>query len=311
MPLDPEVANLLQAVNASPGPPLHTLSLEAMRQAMDEVDEMGGETGQLASVTDRTIPLPGADLPLRLYTPLGEGPFPILLFIHGGCWIAGSIAGYDKFCRHLAVESGCLVASVGYRLAPEQPFPAGLEDCYAAAVWLTEHAASLQGDATRLAIGGDSSGGNLATVVTMLARERQGPKFRYQVLLQPITDYYRPGTASYEEFAEGYVSSKELYALAWRLYVPDEAKAIAPYASPLRAENLADLPPALIVTAEYDMLRDEGESYARCLQEAGVPVVLKRYDGMIHPFMRLAGVLRQGKAAMRFVGEQLRAALKS
>jgi acetyl esterase len=311
MPLDPQVSTLLQTMNDPGAPPIHALSLETVRHLVDSVGTMSGEVVPLADIRDLTIPGPTGVLPIRVYTPPGLNPLPVLLFIHGGGWATGSIEGYDRLCRHLAAQSGSLVVSVGYRLAPEHPFPAGLDDCYTAAVWLAKNAASINGDATRLAIGGDSAGGNLSTVVTLLAKERSGPQIRYQVLLQPMTDYYEPGTPSLQEYAEGYFLTREALIRFWQHYLPDTSKALTPYAAPLRAKSLAGLPPALIITAEYDPLRDEGERYASRLQEAGVLVTLKRFDGMIHPFMLMAGSLAQGKAAISFVAEQLRTALES
>ncbi|GHO50716.1 alpha/beta hydrolase [Ktedonospora formicarum] len=311
MPLDPQVSTLLQTMNDPEAPPAHTLPLETIRQLVDTVGTMGGEVVPLADIKDLTIPGPAGALPIRVYTPSRQKSLPMLLFIHGGGWTTGSIEGYDRLCRHLAAQSGSLVVSVGYRLAPEHPFPAGLDDCYTAAMWLAENAASINGDATRLAIGGDSAGGNLSTVVTLLAKERGGPQLRYQVLLQPMTDYYEPGTPSLWENAEGYFLTREAVIWFWQHYIPDTSKALTPYAAPLRAKSLAGLPPALIITAEYDPLRDEGEQYASRLQEAGVPIILKRFDGMIHPFMLMAGSLAQGKAAIYFTAKQLRTALES
>jgi acetyl esterase len=246
-------------------------------------------------------------MPVRLYTPPGRGPFPVLVYFHGGGWVIGNIAAYDPTCRALTNAAGCVVVSVEYRLAPEHKFPAAPEDCYAALQWVATNAAAINGEPARLAIGGDSAGGNLTAVVAQMARDRGGPPLVYQVLVYPVTDY-NYNTASYRENADGYLLTRDAMGWFWNHYLRSQADGSNPLASPLRAPNLRGLPPALVLTAEFDPLRDEGEAYAARLQETGVPVTLKRYDGMIHGFFSLGTVLDQGKQAMADAAAALRGA---
>jgi acetyl esterase len=235
-------------------------------------------------------------IPIRVYTPTGTGPFPILVFFHGGGWVIGDLESHDGLCRSLTNAVGCVTVSVDYRLAPEHKFPAAPEDCYAAAKWVADNAATINGDPQRIAVGGDSAGGNLTAVVSLMARDRGGPKLVYQLMIYPATDYF-PDTPSMRDNADGYFLTK--VDMVWFLnhYLTSEADAKDPYMSPIKANDLHGLPPAMVITAEFDPLRDEGELYAARLKEAGVPVVLKRYDGMIHGFLSMSAMLVQGKKA--------------
>ncbi len=239
---------------------------------------------------------------MRVYTPEGEGPFPLLVYFHGGGWVLGNLDTHDPLCRALANESGCVVVSVDYRLAPEHRFPAAVEDCYAAAGWVAANAALLKGDPKRVAIGGDSAGGNLAAAVALKAQDQGGPALAYQLLLYPITNYSFD-TVSYRENARGYLLSREDMVWYWDHYLGPEGEGLDPYASPLRAEDLRGLPPALVITAEYDPLRDEGEAFAARLAAAGVPVTATRYDGLVHGFLRFARAMGQGRRALEQIGE--------
>lgn len=310
MLLDPQAKALLDQMVAAGTPPRHTLPVEEARRLALNVIPLAGEPEEVAYTEDRQIPGPGGDIPTRLYYPKhgGDGPYPALVYFHGGGWVIGSIETLDPVCRSLANGAGCVVVSVGYRKAPEHKFPAAVEDAYATTEWVAGNAAELQIDPTRLAVGGDSAGGNLATVVTMLARDKAGPKLVFQLLVYPVTDHYSANTASYQENAEGYYLSRGDMIWFWNHYLADEADAKNPMASPLRAENLSGLPPALVITTEYDPLRDEGESYAARLKQAGVAVQQTRYDGMIHNFFRLGGIIDAGKAAINEACTALRAA---
>lgn len=313
MPLDPQVALLLRQLDASnsdstDASPAAPPVAELRRQSDQMAKALAGPAEPVQHIRDLRIPGPGGAIPLRLYTPAGNGPFPVLVYFHGGGWVFGSVETHDSICRSLANRAGCLVASVDYRLAPEHKFPAAVEDCYAATQWVSTQAATLQADPARMAVGGDSAGANLAAVVALLARERGTPPLGYQVLIYPVTDYYVPGTASYQDYAEGYFATKADMIWCWQQYLTEEAEGVHPYAAPLRAADLSHLPPALVITAEYDPLRDEGEQYARRLQAAGVPTRLSRYEGTIHSFFRMAGVLEQGRQAHQEVGSALRAA---
>jgi len=306
MPLDPQAKVLLDQMAALGLPEMHTLSPEAAR-AQAEARRMGGPLAPVANVEDRMIPGPAGEIPVRIYTPAGSSPFPALVFFHGGGWVVGSIPGSDHSCRALANGGGCVVVSVDYRLAPEHKFPAASDDSYAATRWVAENAAALGVDPARIAVGGVSAGGNLAAVVALMARDSGSPALVHQLLVVPVTDY-RFDTASYRENGQGYQLSEVSMRWFWDHYLSSAADAANPYASPLRAENLRGLPPALVQTAEYDPLRDEGEAYAARLRAAGVPVTATRYAGMVHGFFGLAALLDQGQKAVDEAGAALRSA---
>lgn len=257
-------------------------------------------------VVDQQISGPHGEIPIRIYLPDSSEPLPILLYFHGGGWMVGSLESHDHICRAMANRAQAIVVSVDYRLAPEHPFPIGLEDCYTATKWVAQAAKTFQGDPSRIAIAGDSAGGNLAAAVTLLARDQKGPELIYQVLIYPVTDYHIPGTPSYEMFATGYLLSRKEMEQYWDNYLPSPKQAQNPYACPLQAEDFRGLPPALVITAEYDPLRDEGEAYAYRLQEAGISTEVKRYRGMIHGFLRYMYLLDDGKKAVEYIGHTLR-----
>lgn len=311
MTLDPQVARYLQAeqqIGVAEGEPP---SLAEMRRAsIQSILAEAGEPERVAAVQDRVLPGPGGELPVRIYTPAtaGAGTLPALLYFHSGGWVLGSIEGHDPICRALANHAGCLVISTDYRLAPEHPFPAAPEDCYAATCWVAEHANELNVDPARIAVGGDSSGGNLAAVVALMARDRGGAELCYQVLIYGETDYYEPGTTSYMTCAEGYGLTRQNMIWFWDQYLVPPVEHIHPYAAPLRAADLSGLPPALIITAEYDPVRDEAEHYARRLQQAGVPTRLSRYEGMIHGFFRMFAVFERSHQALEEISTALRQA---
>jgi acetyl esterase len=293
---------------ASGMPPLHMVPVAEARQMLLAFNRaLGGEPEPVGQILDREIPGPQGSIPVRLYTPAGGGPLPALVFFHGGGWVLGNIEAYDTVCRALTNAAGCAVLSVDYRLAPEHKFPAAVEDCYAATRWVVANAATLNLDPARIAVGGDSAGGNLAAVIAQVARDRGGPSLVFQLLVYPVTDYL-PDLPSYAENAEGYLLTKDAMGWVWNHYLLHEAEGKNPLASPLRAADLSGLPPALIITAERDPLRDEGERYATRLQEAGVPVAVTRYDGMIHGFFSMAGMIDQGKQALAQAGAALHSA---
>jgi acetyl esterase len=246
----------------------------------------------VASAADRTIPGPGGPLGLRVYTPRGAGPFPLLVFFHGGGFVVCDLDTHDALCRNLCAGAGCVVASVDYRLAPEHRFPAAPDDCLAATRWAAEHAAELRADPARVAAGGDSAGGNLAAVVAQRARDEGGPRLAAQLLLYPTTDAAATGMPSLAENAEGYGLTARDMAWFKGHYLGDPAEAANPHASPLRAADLRGLPPALVQTAEYDPLRDEGEAYAARLRAGGRADRRSRRAGMIHGFLFFPGLVR-------------------
>ena len=299
MPIDPKVRELLDP--KAKAPPIGTVSVEIMREAtpaqMAELFRMGLVSAPVAAVENRVIPGPASDLPVRVYAPKGRGPFPILVFFHGGGWVLGSLDTHDPMCRALCAGAECVVVSVDYRLSPEHRFPAATDDALAATRWVVDHAALVGGDPTRTAVAGDSAGGNLATVTALRARDEGGPALRGQLLIYPVVGYHTPPTPSYIENAEGYGMTREAMVWFWEQYLADGAQATHPHAVPLVAPDLRGLPPALVITAEYDVLRDEGERYVERLRAAGVPARLSRYDGVHHRFAELIGILDQAAKA--------------
>lgn len=309
MPLDPQARAYLDALIALGGKLPREMTPTEWRQAMlDRRQHFPVQQQPIARTEDRAIPTPDGDVPVRVYTPDAPGPLPILVYYHGGGWVIGSIETHDNTCRALANLTPCIVVSVDYRLAPEAKFPAGLEDCYAATKWVAEHGSELGGDSSRLAVGGDSAGGNLAAAVSLLARERGGPKIAYQLLIYPVTD--SPcDTASHKEMGTGYGLTQDGMVYFWELYLSDPADATNPLCAVLRAEDLAGLPPALVITAEYDPLRDEGDAYAEKLKAAGVPVEHVAYPGQIHGFFAPGTMMETGNKAVAAAARSLGAAL--
>lgn len=306
MPLDPQAQTLIDQAALQPAPAIAAQTPEQARDQMLATTPLLGPPPDVATLEDRLIPGPAGPLRVRITAPAGPGPFPVLVYYHGGGWVIGSIETHDLVCRSLTNAADCVVVSVDYRLAPEHPYPAAVDDAYAAAVWVAEHARELNADPSRLAVGGDSAGGNLAAAVALKARDCGAPHVALQVLIYPIMncDFASP---SYVENAEGYMLTRDTMIWFWNHYIPDLARRTEPYASPLRATGLSNLAPALVQTAEYDPLRDEGEAYAARLAAAGVPVTFTRYDGMIHGFLRRYGFLDQGKTALGEVAAALRA----
>lgn len=306
--LDPVVRRLLEALDALGQPPMETLSAEEARAGSAKRDPaVTGLPEEVFSVEDRNVPGPGGEIPVRVYRGSGDAMRPGMVYFHGGGWVVCGLDTHDVICRAIARRSGGVVVSVDYRLAPEHKFPAAVEDAYAATVWVGENAAALGIDGSRLSVGGDSAGGNLATVVSMLCRDRGGPAIACQTLVYPVTDLGSLETASYEEFAAGCCLTKAMMVWFRNHYLAEEADGLHPHASPLRAEDLSRLPPALILTAECDPLRDEAEAYAWRMEEAGVSVLLKRYEGMIHPFFSMAGAIPQGQEALDAVARSVAA----
>jgi acetyl esterase len=296
MPVDPQIQMLLTLRAALPE--LHTLSVADARAQFAVRDFPGLRKPEVASVANRDMQGPGGSLALRIYTPLGEGPFPLMVFFHGSGFVVCSLDTHDGMCRNLCAGTGCVVVSVDYRLAPEHKFPAAPDDCLAATRWAVAHAAALGADPGRVFLAGDSAGANLATVTALRIRDEGGPRLLGQLLIYPVTDYHDAGTPSMAENAEGYGLTRAGMIWFWNHYLTDPSQGAHPHASPFRAEDLSGLPPALVVTAEYDPLRDEAEYYAERLRQFGVPTQMKRWDGMNHGFFTWPGVVDKAGEAM-------------
>jgi acetyl esterase len=267
-----------------------------------------GPATPVGAVSELSVPGPDGELAARLYHPGAGGPVPVVLYFFGGGWTLGNLDTCDEVCRRLCVGAGCLVLSVGYRLAPEHPFPAAPLDCHAAARWAAEHVDSHGGDPSRIAVAGDSAGGNLAAAVTLLARDN-GPDLACQVLVYPNVEY-GADTASMRECTDPALFNRRSVEWYWGHYLAAPEDGADPLASPLRAPDLRGLPPALLITAEHDPLRDEAERYARRLAQAGVPVTQVRYDGTAHGFFTMTGTLDAARQATGQVVDYLTSHLR-
>ncbi|MGG0718592.1 alpha/beta hydrolase [Robertmurraya massiliosenegalensis] len=308
MALDPQAKFLLEQMEAMGGAPMHTQTPEEARATTD-FSALAGEPEEVAQVENNKIPGPLGEIPVRIYVPEGEGPFPALVYYHGGGWVIGNLDTVDVPCRMLANRANCVVVSVDYRLAPEHKFPAAAEDSYAAVKWVIDNADSINVDANRVAVGGDSAGGNLAAVVALMARDKGEISLAYQMLIYPVTNHSY-ATESYTENADGYLLTKDSMVWFWNHYLNNEEDGQNPYASPLLASDLSALPPALVLTGEFDPLRDEGEAYAKRLKEAGVQVEATRYEGMIHGFFWMPATLTQGKKSIEQAADALKQAFQ-
>ena len=307
MPLDPQAQRVIDAMAALNLKPVESSTPDEARESIRIRTAALGPFEDVAAVADHRLPVAGGEITVRAYSPGGPGPHPALVYYHGGGWVIGDLYTHDGLCRSLTNAARCAVLSVDYRLAPESKYPVPAEDSYAALRWVAANAARLGIDPRRIAVGGDSAGGNLATVVALMARERGGPALVHQVLIYPVTDHDLT-TPSYLENATGYLLTREGMRWFWSHYLARESQGREPYASPLRAPSLAGLPSALVITAEYDPLRDEGEVYAARLRDAGVPVTITRYAGMFHGFVRMTRILDKARTALDEIAGSLQKA---
>jgi len=307
--LDPQLKIILDTFNAAGPIFLRAETAEQARAKMRALLEANpAPAPAIYRVEDRHIQGADGQIEVRVYTPEGGPPMGVLVYFHGGGWVLGDLESHDHVCRALANGAGCVVVSIDYRLAPEHVFPAGAEDCYAATKWVAENAAALGADASRMAVGGDSAGGNLAAVVSIMARDRGGPKIDFQLLLYPATDCALDTPSQKEFAADGYVLSRADMEWFWKNYLDPGVEKNNPYACPLRAKNLKGLPPALVLTASHDPLRDEGERFAERLIAAGINVTCTRYEGVTHGFVSFADALDKGKEGLRQAADALKAA---
>ena len=293
---------------SSGAPPIEQLPLAEARAVRSEMLEAGGPEEPVAEVQNRSVPGPGGPIAVRVYRPTKNQTLPALVFFHGGGFVICNLETHDRLCRRIANASGCAVISVDYRLAPEHKYPAAVDDAYAATRYIAEHAAEFGVDSNRIAVGGDSAGGNLATVVSLLSRDRAGPRLKFQLLIYPVVDFYDE-SPSMQQFSKDHFLTREGMDWFTQNYLPSHEAGLEPSASPMNAKDFRGLPPTMIITAECDPLRDQGEAYARKLQVAGVPVEWKRYEGMIHPFFQFGGILDTAKVAMKDAASALRGAL--
>jgi acetyl esterase len=306
MALHPQAAAFLEIVAGAPA--LETVPVEANRDSAIQAIPMTGEAADLAAVEDVKIETTTGTVPVRVYRPSLATGLPVAAYFHGAGWVAGNLDTHDRIARDLAAASGVVVVAVDYRLAPEAPFPAAYDDCLGVVRRLLEDGAELGVDPTRVAVTGDSAGGNLAAVACQQLRG-VGSGIAHQVLIFPVTDAAGVGrTHSYHEFGEGHFLTTRDMAYFVRSYAGETDPADVRI-SPLRAPDLSGLPPATVLTAEYDPLRDEGEAYARRLQEAGVDVTLRRFDGQVHPFVLLGGLVDDANVARSWLGDRLGSAL--
>ncbi len=296
----PDIQDVLEEIEEFGILPLNQYGPEGAREVYSELqpDVDGPDVG---GVEDRTVPGydGGPEVPVRLYRPEGEGPFPTVVFYHGGGFVIGDLESHDIACRYLAAETDSIVVAVDYRLAPEHPFPAAAEDCYGATVWAAD-TAELDGDGN-LAVMGDSAGGNLAAAVSLMARDLDGPDIDRQVLVYPATSR-SDDWPSMEQFGEGYFLQAEDMDWFHDSYIPDEVHEANPYANPLEANDLSGLPPATVITAGFDPLRDQGAAYAEALEAAGVDVEYRNYEEMIHGFFTMLEGMADLETAHEAVG---------
>jgi acetyl esterase/lipase len=307
--IDPEARAYLSWMQSLGLPPLAEQGAEeARRLNRMRVPMLAGEPEPVEWVEDTCVPGPRGPIDCRIYAPVRGQAVPALLYLHGGGWVVGDIDSHDSVCRALARRAGCVVLSVDYRLAPEHPFPAGPDDSWAALAWVADHGAELGGDPTRLAVGGDSAGGNLAAVVAVRARDAGAPALAHQLLVYPATDLTLSHD-SIDENGRGYLLTKRAMTWFTDLYLGADGNAKDPMASPLFTDDLSGLPPATVLTAGYDPLRDEGEAYATALEAAGVPVTTYRAPGMFHGFFNMDAVLDGSKLAQQAAFDAMRSAL--
>ncbi len=307
--LDPQVEDLLDMFDAMNVPPTYALSVGTARDRLEELFETT-DPEPVGEVSDLSIEGPAGDIPLRIYRPESQGPHPAVVYFHGGGWTVGSLDTHDGTARALTNAAECVIVSVDYRLAPENPFPAAVVDAYAATDWTATHGDALAVDTERIAVCGDSAGGNLSAAVSLMARDRDGPELAYQSLIYPAVN--PPAIQwfdSYDENAEGYFLEYDSMDWFYDKYLAHETDSRNSYAFPLLARNLSELPPATVLTCEFDPLRDEGIAYAERLEAAGVETRLEHYEGMIHGFVSLKDHIDRGHDAIDTIAEDLRRVL--
>lgn len=299
MALDLKAKALLTAIAAAEEPALGSVPIHIARRSIESrYEKLSLPRKEIGSVTNIEIEGSEAKIPLRIYRPAGAGPFPVILFFHGGGWVLFTPENYDPISTHLCHDTHAIVVSVDYRRSPENKFPASLNDCYDAVCWADAHIGEYGGDTSRIALAGDSAGGNLVAATTFRLRDEGGPACCGQVLLYPVTDYYTKERQSYREFAEGFGLTFRDMEWFWAQYLQNPADSANPMVCPLLAPDLSGLPDAFVVVAGNDLLRDEGIEYAQRLRDAGVPTHLSVYEEMIHGFISYLGILGHARTAL-------------
>lgn len=304
MALDEATAALLKQFAESGLKPLHEMTPEEGRAFIASMRPEAADAPAMVDVLDRRVPVTGGAVPIRILRPTSQ-PVGVIVYYHGGGWVLGTIDDSDLLGRRLADRSGCTVVLVDYRLAPEYRFPTAVDDSYASLRWVDEHIDELAGHRVPVVVAGDSAGGNLSAVVSLMARDLGGPEIAMQVLVYPVTDCDFE-TVSYRDPDNALVLSRDAMIWFWDHYAPDPAARTNPDASPLRAKDLSRLPPAVVLTAEHDVLRAEGESYAARLGEAGVAVQHQRFGGQMHGFFTMLDVLPASDTALEYVASAVR-----
>jgi acetyl esterase len=317
VPLDPQARALLEAISAAGRPPVNSLPIEEARAARRAQLVVDPPRIALTSVEDDRVPGPRGGIPVRWYRPSIDSGLSAIVYLHGGGWTVDDLDTHDHLCRRLAVRSRAVVVSVDDRQGPAHRYPAALEDAYAALQWVASIAPERGVDSTRVAVAGDSAGGNLAAAVTLLCRDRRAPAPRFQALAYPVTDHWRGGTVSYRQYAEGYTLTQEFMKWSFEQYLPDgldsadpsDLASADPYLLPLRAPHLRGLPSALILTAEFDPLRDDGRAYAQRLKAAGVTVEHSHWHDQMHGLLLQEPMVDRARAAVDQFADALRRAL--
>jgi acetyl esterase len=309
MPLDIQAQILLDIARAEGLPPINQMGLAEARARAAKALTYPGSAPPVFQVRDCSVPRSGGIIALRQYRPSVAEFLPAVFFFHSGGWVLGGLDTHDHICRALASQSGCLIIAVDYRLAPEHPYPAAVDDARAAVSWLHEKAEHFGIDQNRIGVAGDSAGGTIAAVVSQITLEMDGPKLACQALIYPVMDHWTIGTESYRKHGIGYSLTSESMRWFWEQYLPEPADRINPRACPLQANGFNNLPPTLVLTAEFDPLCDEAEEYVRRLRESSVPVQCSRYDGMMHGFLTHFPVLDKGRLGLAEMAAFLRAHL--
>lgn len=305
MPLDKQSQQMLDEANELGLPPLFEISLKEARERVhnDNTNKLMWE--KIFSIQEEVIPCSWGDMKIRVYKPNDKDNLPLLLYFHGGGWVVCDLDTHENVCRMIANRAGCCVISVDYRMGPEHKFPAAADDAYYSLDYIYNNATIFGIDKDKIAIGGDSAGGQITAVLAQMKRDRSGPSIAAQILIYPTTDYYKLGIKSYEEYAEGYALDKAHMEWFWDSYLNENDDVNNPYISPLRAKSFKNLPKTFLITAEYDLVRDEGEKYAKKLKKAGNDIIFKKIDGVMHGYFLHLSKIERAKELIDDISEYL------